>query len=50
MKNIATNRLEDWLEEDEDINKNSEFQANTFYNEKEEKRSFRNKSDDDPWI
>ena len=50
MKNIATNRLEDWLEEDEDINQNLEFKQNIFYNDNEEVKSFRNKSEDDPWI
>ena len=50
MKNTATNRLEDWLEEDEDINQNSEFEVKTFYNKDDQKRSFRNKSEDDPWI
>ena len=50
MKNTATNRLEDWLEEDEDINQKSEFNRNSFYNEKEQVRSFRNKREDDPWI
>ncbi len=50
MKNIATNRLEDWLEEDEVINQNSEFKRKSFYNDKEEARSFRNKKEDEPWI
>ena len=51
MKNNATNRLEDWLDEDEDINKKSEFKRNSFYNYDDDKvRSFRNKRDDDPWI
>jgi len=50
MKNIATNRIEDWLEEDEDINQNLEFKRNSFYNDKDEVSSFRNKSEDDPWI
>ena len=50
MKNTATNRLEDWLEEDEDINQKLEFKQNTFYNDNEETRSFRNKKQDDPWI
>ncbi len=51
MKNNATNRLEDWLEEDEDINKKSEFKRNSFYNDNDDNvRSFRNKRDDDPWI
>ena len=49
MKNSATNRFEDWLEEDEDINQKPEFKRNSFYNN--EKESFsRNKKDDDPWI
>ena len=50
MKNNATNKLEDWLEEDEDINQNSEFNRNSFYNKEEEVRPFRNKREDDPWI
>ena len=50
MKNTATSRLENWLEEDEDINKKSEFKQNSFYNEEEEIRPFRNKREDDPWI
>tara|TARA_A100000164_G_scaffold295373_1_gene269304 strand:+ start:3950 stop:4657 length:708 start_codon:yes stop_codon:yes gene_type:complete len=50
IKNTATNRLEDWLEEGEDINQNSEFKRNSFYNEKEKTTSFRIKKDDDPWI
>ena len=50
MKNSATGRLEDWLEEDEDINQNSEFNRNSFYNDEEEIRSSKNKKEDDPWI
>ena len=50
MKNIASNRLEDWLEEDEDINQNLDFQQNTFYNEDKTTRSFSEKSQDEPWI
>ena len=50
MKNTATNRLEDWLEEDEDINQKSEYDRNIFYNGEEKVRSFRNKREDDPWI
>ena len=30
MKNIASNRLEDWLEEDEDINQNLDFEQKVF--------------------
>ena len=50
IKNTATNRLEDWLEEGEDINQYSEFRRNSFYNDKEERTSFKNKKEDDPWI
>ena len=50
MKNTATNRLEDWLEEDEDINQKSEFKRNTFYNDKEKESFLRNKKYEDPWI
>jgi len=32
MKNIASNKLEDWLEEDEDINQNLESEQESFYN------------------
>ena len=50
MRNNASHRLENWLEEDEDINLKSEYKRNSFYNENEEVRSFSNKSDEDPWI
>ena len=50
MKNIASNRLENWLEEDEDINQNLDFKEKTFYNDRKEFRSFSNKKEDDPWI
>ena len=50
IKNNATSRLEDWLEEDEDINQKSEFKRNSFYNKEEESRFFNNKREDDPWI
>ena len=50
MKNMASNRLEDWLEEDEDINQNLDFERNSFYTEKNNTRSFQEKKDDDPWI
>ena len=49
MKNIASNRLEDWLEEDEDINQNLDFKQKSFYNDKAS-RSFSEKKEDDPWI
>ncbi len=50
MKNIASNRLEDWLEEDEDINPDLDFKQNSFYNDDIKSRSFSNKKEDDPWI
>ena len=50
IKNIASNRLEDWLEEDEDINQNSDLRQKSFYNETRTSRSFSDKRDDDPWI
>ena len=50
MKNIASNKLEDWLEEDEDINRNYDFEQNSFYNENRKSRSFSDKKEDDPWI
>jgi len=50
MKNIASNRLEDWLEEDEDINQNLDFKPESFYNDDITSRSFSNKKEDDPWI
>ena len=50
MKNIAANRLEDWLEEDEDINQNLDFKQKSFYNDERTSRSFSDKKEDDPWI
>ncbi len=50
MKNIASSRLEDWLEEDEDINQNSDFREKSFYNEERKSKSFTNQREDDPWI
>jgi len=50
MKNIASNRLEDWLEEDEDINQNLDFKEKSFYNEERESISFSERKEDDPWI
>ena len=50
MKNEASNRLEDWLEEDEDINQNREFKQKSFYNNDNASRSFNEKKEDDPWI
>ncbi len=48
MKNIASNRLENWLEDDEDINQNYDFNEKSFYNDKT--RSFSDKREEDPWI
>ena len=50
MKNKASNRLEDWLEEDEDINQNLDFKQKSFYNEEKTSRFFSDKKEDDPWI
>ena len=50
MKNVASGRLEDWLEEDEDINQNLDFKQKSFYNDDISERSFSNKNEDDPWI
>ena len=50
MKNIASTRLEDWLEEDEDINQNLDFNQKSFYNDDRSSRSFSEKKEDDPWI
>ena len=50
MKTIANNRLEDWLEEDEDINQNLEFKLKSFYNEDRTSRPLSDKKEDDPWI
>jgi len=50
MKNIASNRLEDWLEDDEDINQNLDINQNSFYNDDRKSRTFSDKKDDDPWI
>ena len=48
MKNTAASKLEDWLEEDEDIIQNSEFKRNSFYNDKE--KQYRDTKENDPWI
>ena len=50
LKNNATNRLEGWLEEDEDINQKEEFKPKSFYNNNDQSKSFSNKREDDPWI
>ena len=50
MKNTASNKLENWLEEDEDINQNLDFTKESFYNGDSSSRSFIDKRQDDPWI
>ena len=50
MKNIASNRLEDWLEEDEDISQNLDFKEKSFYNKDTKSIPFSEKKEDDPWI
>ena len=50
MKNIASNRLEEWLEEDEDISQNLDFEQKSFYNKNRKSMSFSEKKEDDPWI
>ena len=50
MKNLASNRLEDWLEEDEDISPKLDFEQKNFYNENTTPMQFREKQEDDPWI
>ena len=50
MKNVASNRLEDWLEEDEDISQNLDFKQKSFYNDEISSSSFSDKREDDPWI
>ena len=50
MKNVASSRLEDWLEEDEDINQNLDFTQKSFYNNERKSRSISEKKEDDPWI
>ena len=50
MKNIASNRLEEWLEEDEDISQNSDFKQKSFYNNDRASIPFSEKKEDDPWI
>ena len=50
MKNIAANKLEDWLEDDEDIDQNLDSEEKSFYNYDRTSRSFSDKNEDDPWI
>ncbi len=50
MKNIASSRLEDWLEEDEDISQNLDFKQKSFYNNDRSSIPFSERKEDDPWI
>jgi len=50
MKNTASNKLEDWLEEDEDINENLDFEQKSFYNNDRTSIPLSEKKEDDPWI
>ena len=50
MKNIASNRLESWLVEDEDINQNLDFKQNSFYNNDRSSSFFPDNKEDEPWI
>ena len=50
MKNIASNRLEEWLEEDEDISQNLDFKQKSFYNNDRSSIPSSEKKEDDPWI
>ncbi|MBO8205448.1 PRC-barrel domain containing protein [Prochlorococcus marinus XMU1406] len=50
MKNIASNRLEDWLEEDEDMRQNLDFKQKSFYNDDSSSKQFSEKKEDEPWI
>ena len=50
MKNIASNRLEEWLEEDEDISQNLDYKQTSFYNDDRTSIPFSEKKEDDPWI
>ncbi len=50
MKNIASNRLEEWLEEDEDISENLDYKQKSFYNDDRASIPLSEKKEDDPWI
>ena len=50
MKNIASTKLEDWLEEDEEIKSDLDFKQKSFYNDERSSRSYSDKRDDDHWI
>ena len=48
MKNIASNRLEDWLEED--ISQNLDFKQKSFYNDDRASINYSEKKEEEPWI
>ena len=50
MKNIASSRLEEWLEEDEEINQTTDFKQKSFYTNKSKTKLPSDKKEDDPWI
>ena len=50
MKNIASDRLEEWLEEDEDISQNLDFKQKSFYNDERTYIASSEKKEDDPLI
>ena len=50
MKNIASNKLEDWLEEDEDIKESLDYNKRSFYNDDRTSKTLIDKKEDDPWI
>ena len=49
-KKVASNRLEEWLEEDEDISQNLDFKEKSFYNIDRTSIPLSEKKEDDPWI
>ena len=46
----SSNRLEEWLEEDEDISQNLDFKQKSFYNDDRTSIPFTERKEDDPWI
>jgi len=50
MKNIASNKLEEWIEEDEDISQNLDLKQKSFYNNDRSSIPSSEKKEDDPWI
>ena len=45
-----SNRLEEWLEDDEDISQNLDFEQKSFYNNDRTSIPSSEKKEDDPWI